>query len=107
MKGYETRDVSPGALSVVALAMIAAGILIGWVNEELFSRLKRAHPQAMAAETLADFPAPRLQGNPEDELRRYRAEQARILDSYGWVDREAGVVRIPVRRAMEELSHGR
>lgn len=30
-----------------------------------------------------------------------RADQERLLASYGWVDRAAGVVRIPVDRAAE------
>jgi hypothetical protein len=29
-----------------------------------------------------------------------RGEQARLVDSYEWVDQAAGVVRIPVERAM-------
>jgi hypothetical protein len=28
-------------------------------------------------------------------------EQEAILNSYGWVDKEAGVVRIPIERAIE------
>jgi hypothetical protein len=32
------------------------------------------------------------------ELRRQQAEQAA---SYGWVDRKAGVVQLPIERAME------
>jgi hypothetical protein len=35
-----------------------------------------------------------------------RAAQERELDSYGWVDRTAGVVHIPIRRAMELLAGG-
>jgi len=41
----------------------------------------------------ADLPA---RGNP-DETRR-------ALESYGWVDRDRGIIRIPVRRAMEMLA---
>lgn len=49
-------------------------------------------------------PEPRLQPSPERELAAYRAEQAARATSYGWVDREAGVARIPVERAMELLA---
>jgi hypothetical protein len=34
-------------------------------------------------------------------MRRLRAADEAILNSYGWVDEEAGVVRIPIDRAME------
>lgn len=36
-----------------------------------------------------------------EALEQLQAEQEQILDSYGWVDRDAGVVRIPVERAAE------
>jgi hypothetical protein len=35
------------------------------------------------------------------ELKEYRDSQRDILNSYGWVDRAGGVVRIPVDRAIE------
>jgi hypothetical protein len=50
------------------------------------------------------FPAPRLQADPAADLRAFQAEQARALQGYGWVDREGGLARIPVARAMEILA---
>ncbi len=39
---------------------------------------------------------------PKDlALEKMRAEQHDVLASYGWVDEEAGVTRIPVAQAME------
>jgi hypothetical protein len=37
---------------------------------------------------------------------RWRAEQRRRLDGYGWVDRGAGVIHIPVDRAMDLVAGG-
>jgi len=34
---------------------------------------------------------------------RRRREQLQQLGSYGWVDRDAGVIHIPVTRAMDEV----
>ena len=33
------------------------------------------------------------------------AEVRRRLSSAGWVDRDAGVVRIPIEQAMETMAH--
>ena len=33
-----------------------------------------------------------------------RAKQLRILETYGWVDHKAGVVRIPISRAMKIIA---
>lgn len=37
------------------------------------------------------------------EWRTLRAEQQELLGSYGWIDKENGVVHIPVERAMSLL----
>jgi hypothetical protein len=39
----------------------------------------------------------------EDEAPRLRAEQAARLESYGWVDRNAGIIHVPIERAMEQV----
>jgi hypothetical protein len=50
------------------------------------------------------MPEPRLQVDAPNELRQMRAAEEATLNSYGWVDKEAGVVKIPVERAMEILA---
>jgi hypothetical protein len=44
-----------------------------------------------------------LQITAPQDLKRYRSEQDKALNSYGWVDPDAGIVRIPVTHAMEIL----
>jgi hypothetical protein len=48
-------------------------------------------------------PTPRLQAEPRLDLQGFRQAQQELLNSYGWVDKNAGVVRIPVARAMDLL----
>ena len=43
---------------------------------------------------------PRLQVRPEIDLAAFRAQEAAILTTYAWVDKEHGIVRIPVEDAM-------
>ena len=38
------------------------------------------------------------------DLRAIRAEEDKILNSYGWVDQPKGVVRIPVAQAIDILA---
>jgi hypothetical protein len=40
---------------------------------------------------------------PNPALLDMRVEESRVLGSYGWVDKDKGVVRIPVERAMDLL----
>src|SRR5262245_35873860 len=46
-------------------------------------------------------PEPRLQTNPREDLRELRIAEDQLLTSYGWVDKNAGVVRIPIEEAMK------
>jgi hypothetical protein len=48
-------------------------------------------------------PGPRLQTNAAADLERFRADEQRRLDSYTWIDREKGTVRIPIQEAMKKL----
>jgi hypothetical protein len=50
-------------------------------------------------------PEPRLQGapgsasSPSEDIRRFREREDQMLDSYGWIDRQNGVIRIPIEQA--------
>jgi len=46
------------------------------------------------------FPQPRLERNERLEINDFLLKEEQTLDSYGWVDQKAGVVRIPIERAM-------
>jgi hypothetical protein len=38
---------------------------------------------------------------PEADIHDYWEREQEILKSYGWVDKQNGVVRIPIERAMQ------
>ena len=50
-------------------------------------------------------PEPRLQANPAQDFQALHATQEAELNIYGWIDRENGVVHIPIDRAMELIAH--
>jgi hypothetical protein len=47
------------------------------------------------------FPAPQLQRTPLSDLENLRQRQQAQLDGYAWVDKDQGIVRIPIERAMQ------
>lgn len=58
-------------------------------------------------ETPRTFAPPTLQQNPEADLARTQAEQRRRLETYGWINRDQGIARIPIAEAMRRLAdHG-
>ena len=52
----------------------------------------------------ARFPEPQVQSNPAGDLHALRAAQREQLEGYAWIDRDRGLARIPVARAMELLA---
>lgn len=54
----------------------------------------------LAAGETRQPPAPRLQVTPRTDMRNLAESNREVLESYGWVDREQGIVRIPIDVAM-------
>jgi hypothetical protein len=49
-------------------------------------------------------PSPRLQTDPQQDLRNMRKEDFDANESYGWVDKNSGVAQIPVSEAMKIIA---
>jgi hypothetical protein len=49
------------------------------------------------------FPAPRLQTTPIPDLVRFRADQDKVLENYGWADQGKGTVVIPIEEAKKKF----
>ncbi|WP_019143311.1 hypothetical protein [Noviherbaspirillum massiliense] len=47
---------------------------------------------------------PVLDSAPQPAREAYFAEKEKRLNSYAWVDRQAGIARIPIQRAMELMA---
>lgn len=60
----------------------------------------RTYPD-IAAIGLPEGPQPRLLVNEPANLATFQAREHEVLTTYGWVDRNAGIVRIPVERAKD------
>ena len=48
-------------------------------------------------------PEPRLQTSPPVDMETLRRQEDAVLQSYGWIDRQNGVARIPVPEAKKLL----
>jgi hypothetical protein len=104
---HERSDVDIRPILLFGLVMVICGVIIHLLIALLFSifavreatRLPRQYPIA-ASEMNRLPPEPRLQTDPREDLRKLRDGEAAILDTYGWIDKRAGVVRIPIQDAM-------
>ena len=105
--GYEHSDVNIRAILAFGAGLVAVAIVVHvlvWVLYRFFeAQASRPTPveYPLAAQQESRLPPePRLQTNPREDLRLLRDAEAETLSSYGWVDRNAGVVRIPIDDAI-------
>src|SRR5207247_4662310 len=47
---------------------------------------------------------PRFEKKDRLEIKDFRMQEEQTLNSYGWVDQQNGVVRIPIDRAMQLIA---
>ena len=104
-RAHETADVSIRrivlvggllAATLVAVVLAAAGVM-DWLHHTT------ARTVAPADTRPATIPTPPPQPAPKADLAAFRREKSAVLGEYRWLDRDHGIVRIPIERAMALL----
>ena len=105
-RGHEQRDANAKWIFGMVLLLFVflffiQAVLVAWLNS-LKHTPTPTDAWRPARPSSANFaPLPRLQLSPPGDLQSFRAREEAELHSYGWIDRTAGVVRIPIERAMD------
>jgi hypothetical protein len=96
----EPPDIPVRAVLVAACAtlLLVIGAVIG------LDAVYRAYVPNPAPPPPQTFPEPRVHPYESEELRRLLAEQRARLGRYAWVDRDKGVVEIPIEQAMRLIA---
>ena len=105
---HEESDVNVGAIIRYGIGLLVVGAVIHVFLWWLLGAYERQHERAetqvyplAAGQGDRLPPFPRFQENPQQELQELHAKQKALLQSYGWVNKEAGVARIPIEEAMK------
>lgn len=124
---FEREDMSPkavyGFLVVLVILCVGAYFVIDGFYSYMDSYSRKHQPalnplvvatqpsdqrdashKAVEEEIKNTFPQPRLEENERSEIFDFNLKEEQKLHSYGWVDQNAGVVRIPIDRAMELIA---
>jgi len=108
---HERTDADVWALSKFAIALLLVCITSLAVIFGLFRYFENKYggPLPRATQSL-DLdarhlpPAPQLELTEPEDLAAQRMAERQILTSYGWIDREHGIVRIPISQAIDMLA---
>jgi hypothetical protein len=98
---YERSDVSVRLVAALAGGLVATLIALPLI---LYAAFPRAAGDRHPGAAMALPPPPRLQVSSKADLEAFRRAEDAILSSYGWIDRDSGVVRIPIDRAMADVA---
>lgn len=90
--GYEVRDANPRYLLIFGIVLVIFLTVLEMGELGVYRLFVR---------NLGPDPAARAPGDIYDQLRLTRETAKKTLTSYGWVDAKAGIVRIPIERAMD------
>ena len=126
--GFEPQDVSSKPVYGFLISLVVVGVLIYYImwgmfhflnaynrkNEAAVSPMVQAEQDTREPDASrtnrkiqSEFPEPRLEDNERTELAPFRYQEEQTLNSYGWVDQNAGVAHIPITKAMELIAqHG-
>jgi hypothetical protein len=106
---HEESDVDIRGIFAFGIALTFLTIVIYLVVGVLFKYLDmREQRQPMPEYPLAATkenrlpPEPRLQTHPRQDLADLRSREEQALTGYSWVDRNAGIVRIPIDEAIKK-----
>ena len=87
---------------IFSIFCIVAVVVVTYFYKGLTSYHEKAQgdaPTKIATEPITP-PGPLLQADPVKDMVVMDAEQSQLLASYGWVDKDNGVARIPIDKAI-------
>jgi hypothetical protein len=111
--GHETEDANVRAIVYTGVALAVGAAIIGVLVYGIFQYLAGLPITTAPSNPMADIdrqqipPGPVVEEHPAIEVKDLRAHEDQILSTYGWTDKNTGVVRIPIDRALDlQLQRG-
>lgn len=106
-RGYEVSELDASYIGWFAAGLVLLLIATALATFAMMGGFRVQSPpslQAPRSDVPSGAPVPLLQSAPAGELRAYRLEKAEALQGYRWIDRDAGIVQLPIERAMQLIA---
>jgi hypothetical protein len=105
---HQTSEINVRAITGLAIGLVISVLAVFLSVGGLFRLFERQHTSDSGPPRISTSgklpPAPRLQTDPAADLQQLLEAENAKLNSYGWIDKGAGVIRIPIGRAMDLLA---
>lgn len=113
--GQDRFEKSDASFKTIAIWMVVIVVLVllvalaAWGYFNYFAKLREQQalaersPLLKVGQVAQQIPGPVLQLSPAAHMRMFLKEEDGMLNSYSWVSREAGVVRIPIDAAIKKV----
>lgn len=106
---HERRDINVFQVTAFGIGLLLSCVVVVFAMWAMFDFFysredakNKTNPSALQMSEQAKLPPePRLQAEPKVELKDLKADEEAILTSYGWVDPNKGIVRIPIDQAID------
>jgi hypothetical protein len=86
---------------LTVLTVVGIGVMFATMIGNRIEIGERRYPLAGVGNSAPPEPAgARLQVDPEADMQLFRNTETLRLESYGWIDEEAGIVHLPIEEAM-------
>tara|TARA_Y100000588_G_scaffold377157_2_gene455872 strand:+ start:1107 stop:1487 length:381 start_codon:yes stop_codon:yes gene_type:complete len=115
--GYETTDAHVRPLAGIAIFLVIfipsvfLGIVVLFKVIDYYQPLLYDDLSSESTHPLADTrlvsSEPVVQVDPPAQKAELEKIEQNVLTTYDWVDKEKGIARIPIKRAIEILSEGK
>lgn len=123
--GYERRDIGVSGVLYFLLGLAVAGLIVHFIVTGLYAYLdKRNEARQIPVSPLVtnapadtrhlptdyrdylkqNFPSPQLEIDERNQLDKIRVNEEQVLNTYDYIDQNAGTVRIPIDRAMDLIA---
>lgn len=84
--------------SIITFASLGGGFF--FLKSSISAKVKNIAPANLVAGRKGP-PFPHLEINPQAKNKAHLAKEKQLLESYGWVDQNKGLIRIPIDTAIE------
>jgi len=94
---HEPTDVGESYAWITVVLLVVTVLILSAIVLVLYPR---STSYRMLQLPLPTFPQPELQASPREDMARFYAEEMRRLNGTGWIDKQRGIVHIPIADAM-------